>query len=250
MASPFPLTIIILTHRQDDQFLRAVFSSQWADQIVVIENNVAADWKKLSTQYCFDVHTWKKPITDFSDLRNWSLQFAKHDWVLFLDSDEWILDDLQLEIRSVIDKPKHSGYYLKRHDMFHNHLLQYGEVGNVRILRLFDKTKGEWRGAIHEEWQTTGSTGELDAPLLHEAHESITKFLEKINFYTNLNTIDESLSLQGLIVKSLVYPIGKFLKNYVLLQGFRDGWAGFVYAYMMSLHSMMVRIKQYEKNVS
>ena len=125
--------------------------------------------------------------------------------------------------------------------------LKYGETSQVWLLRLARKHAGEWKRPVHETWSVSGSVGKLEHPLDHKPHESIAAFMNKINLYTSLEAHyrkrqGESFSWFAL----LLFPLGKFFANYILAQGYRDGYPGFSMAMIMSIHSLSVRVKQYE----
>lgn len=191
-----------------------------------------------------------KPITDFALERNAllaKLAKAPGDWVLFVDSDEVVSDDLAAEIRLKIQDLKYQGYYLRRLDNFWGRTLHFGETGNIKLLRLAKKDSGKWERKVHEVWNVSGKVGELKNPLLHFPHPTISEFIDSINRYTDIDTAE--LSREGKkfsCFTALANPIGKFLVNYFLKLGFLDGNAGLVYAFMMSLHSLTVRVKLYD----
>jgi hypothetical protein len=97
---------------------------------------------------------------------------------------------------------------------------------------------------IHEEWKVAGPIGLLDEPLFHYPHPTISEFLKEINFYTTLKA--QELYREGVWVGAepiILYPIGKFIKNYILKLGFLDGTPGFMLSMMMSFHSFLTRAK-------
>lgn len=174
---------------------------------------------------------------DYAAQRNFALEKAKGDWILFLDTDERLEHELT-EIPIGFD-----AFYLRRLDEFFGKTLKHGETGNIRLIRLAKKNFGTWTGKVHETWVGSGKIGTLKNPILHFPHQTIKEFIREINNYTEIraNEVKKSNFLE------ILKPIFKFIDNYVLKLGFLDGFAGFVMAYMMSLHSLIVRVKQYEK---
>ena len=122
--------------------------------------------------------------------------------------------------------------------------LKHGETGSVKLLRLARKDEGRWVRPVHEVWQVKGQTLELKNPLLHYPHQTVKELLEEINFYTSLNA--QVFYDQGVRARPwqiIVYPLGKFIKNYFWKWGFLDGMAGFLSAVFMSFHSFLTRSK-------
>ncbi len=241
------LSIIILTHINDDRFLRALQSAQFADEVIVGGDSSENIWRKLSETYEFR-YIQIDTIDDFSKTRNTLQQKAKNEWVFFLDSDEWISKNLENEICKAINNEDIDGYSVSRKDIFLHKQLKHGETAHITLTRLARKTKAKWEKNVHEVWRVRGQVTKLDTPLFHEPHNSITSFIDIVTNYSFLVAKKEtSLSTLRLWMKTGMFPVGKFLHNYFLRLGFLDGWRGFVYAFVMSLHSLFVRVHIYEK---
>jgi glycosyltransferase involved in cell wall biosynthesis len=185
---------------------------------------------------------------DFAAQRNFGIEKAKEEWIFFVDADERVTPDLRREINDILidekNKPLHNGFYVKRSDYIWGKELKYGETGSIKLLRLAKKNKGKWIGTVHEGWQVEGNLGELDFPLLHYPHQSISQFLDEINFYTDLRA--SQLYKEGVNIRNrqiILYPLGKFLLNFIVKFGFLDGIRGLIFALMMSFHSFLVRAK-------
>lgn len=172
---------------------------------------------------------------DFSSQRNFALGQAKGDWVLFIDSDETLSD----EIKEIPDG--YDAFFLRRLDIFWGKMLKHGETGKINLIRLARKNFGVWRGKVHEVWTGKGKLGYFKIYLIHRSHKNIREFITKINFYSEIRA-SETKSFNYL---DLAKPIIKFIDNYFFKLGFIDGMPGFVMAYMMSFHSLLVRVKCY-----
>ena len=182
-------------------------------------------------------------ITDFAAERNRLLESAKTDWVFFFDSDEKISPSLKAEVERRITDPAFSGYFLRRDDVFMGKKLRHGETAHVNLLRLAKKNAGVWRGRVHEVWEINGRTGQLKNRLLHRPHQSVRAFLDKINYYTDIGA-----HRRFSVFRTVSFPPGKFFQNYILRLGFLDSLPGLVMAFMMSLHSLISRVKEYESS--
>ncbi len=181
-------------------------------------------------------------VTDFSLARNNLMKKAKTDWVLFLDSDEKISDNLKTEIKKAIKNDSYN-YQLKRIDYFLGKKLKFGETSRIRLARLIQPKTGEWQGKVHEEFVSKLPLKTLKNPLIHQRKMNLTQFIDKINYYTTLRS--EEIDRFSLL-KLFIYPPLKFIHNYFIRLGFLDGCHGFIMAWMMSFHSTLVRLKTYE----
>lgn len=242
------ISCVILAKNEEKNIADSINSVIWCDEVIVIDD--CSKDKTVQIAKKFGVRIFKYSLDDdFSSQRNFGIERAKGDWVLFIDADERVTEELKNEIQSVISsqillEQKLRGFYIRRADIFFGKKLAYGETGNIKLLRLGEKNYGKWEGNVHERWRIEGSIGELKNPLLHYPHPTINDFLKKINFYTTLRA--QGLHAEGKRVNwvsILAYPLGKFVLNFVIKFGFIDGVAGLIFSTMMSFHSFLVRSK-------
>lgn len=247
------LTVVILTHINDERFEQALSSAQIAEKVIVVDNNSHNDWKKMEKSYYFELFSRENKIGNFAKVRNSYLEKVKTDWVLFLDSDESLgrtkteLKNNYNLIKELIESDLFDGVVINRKDVFLGKELGFGEVGNVKITRMFKVNKGKFEGNVHEKAVISGKIGESQIVVSHFSHENIADFFNSIVSYAKLASLNERSSFFVNAAKMVFYPIGKFLVNYFLRLGFLDGYRGFVYALMMSFHSFFVRVFYFEK---
>lgn len=241
------VSVIILANGIDAQLKQAIASGNWADEVVVIATKEAA-WDKLPgsvrvVRY-FIPHG---SITDFSQLRNWAVEQASSEWVLFLDSDEVLPPTAITVLKPLLERSDLDGVYLYRQDVFLGKALRWGEAGALPLLRLSRKSKTHFSGKVHEIAEVEGNLTSVPVTITHYAHEDIQSFITKISYYSLLVAKERHEAGQRFQLWQLLFlPIGKFLWNYVGKLGLLDGWRGLIYAVLMSIHSASVRIYLYE----
>ncbi len=243
------ITAVVLAHTYNEKLKLALQSVLFCDEILVL-----TDTKDL-TKNLFDTKTQHKitilyePIkNDFSQKRNIGLLKATSDWVLFLDSDEIIPHTLKNEILDAIEHKQIYGYFIKREDMFMGKILKHGDPSSVMLLRLARKDAGVWKRPVHEYWDVTKKTDILSHAISHIPHDSIESFLQKINRYTTIEALyRKQQGKKFSLFETLLFPPIKFLYSYIIQLGILDGFPGLCMSYMMSVHSLCVRIKMYEK---
>lgn len=251
VENKLPLSIVILTHRSDDRFERSLQSAQIAAQVVVVDYQSGADWTRLADQHSFTLVEKEGPINDFAAERNNSLDKCSQSWVLFLDSDE-VLDPSSVEeLAKIIADNRHSGILVNRKDFFHQRPLKYGEAGQTKLLRLGKKSEISFDRPVHETATVNQEPAKSRIQLLHQAHPSISKFLSKISRYAQLeakyrHTLKPNYPNWLITLQLLAFPGLKFGWNFLGKLGWLDGWRGLVYATMMSLHSLLVRVYWWE----
>lgn len=244
------LALIILTKNQSEQVQRTLktFSADF-DAIYILDDNSDDDIKlKLKA---FPVHFFQHALENsFAAHRNWILQQVKEDWSFFLDADEELSSNLIAEIRTMIKEEGRVAFSVPRLDIFHNQVIRYGEAGNLRLVRLGQTQlgKGKWQRAVHEVWYfPLQQVGHLETPLLHHSHKNITEFLQKLHRYASLEKAERATKGKWrIVIEMLFFPTAKFVQNYFVKQGWRDGMPGFVYAFLMSYYSLIKRVFWYE----
>jgi len=244
------ISTVVLTHNSKDSLEATLQSVLFSDEILVIDDFSTDDTNAIAKKYSAKIFM-RHLDDDFSAQRNFGLEKAKGEWVLFIDSDEVVPPALQKEIRDTIsrqesDKEGIQGWYIKRDDMFLGKKLRFGETKNVSLLRLARKGAGVWKRPVHEYWDIQGKTKFFANPLFHNAHSNVTQFIDDINTYTTINA--QYLKKEGVRSNQfsiIIYPLAKFILNYFLRLGFLDGTQGAVMAIMMSFHSFLTRAKLY-----
>lgn len=239
------ISAVVLAKNNEDIIERCLQSVSWCDEIIVVDDYSTDDTVKIAKKCGARVFIHLLD-NNFAQVRNFALDKAKGDWVLFIDSDEIVSAKLKQEIQNKLRNSNCYGFYLKRTDYFLGRWLKFGETGAVRLLRLGKKGFGQWERKVHEIWKINREVGQMDNPILHYPHKDITSLLTKINFYSVLHSQEqyESGCKSGLL-KIIFYPIGKLLYNLFVLRGIFDREQGIIMALSMSLHSFLAASRLY-----
>jgi len=247
------ITAIILAKNEEDNIVKCIKSVAFCDEILVINDNstdgtLEAIDKLDNRKVKIISHSLNG---NFSQARNFGLEKAQNEWVLFVDSDEQISEALAFEVSNIVSNKlykmenEYSGFYLRRFDHIWGKKLRYGESG-IKLIRLAKKDVGRWIGKVHERWQVEGKVGILKNPLIHYPHQTVAEFLKEINFYTDVRAEElNAKNTRAYWWSIIIYPVNKFIVNYFFKRGFLDGVAGLVFAIIMSFHSFLVRGKLY-----
>lgn len=240
-----PLTVIILAHTIDQKLKKALRSVNFADEIIVVDTARSLDWSELKQQYSLTIISLPGSINNFSKVRNEAMRHSKHEWVLFLDSDEELVAGAQPQIAAIIDSPA-NGAVFTRSDVFAGKKLEYGEAGNQKIIRFGKKSKMKFHGKVHEVARINGELAHPKITILHYAHDSVASFIADVNQYAQLAATVKQTDATQNAIEMLSYPAGKLLYGLFIQAGILDGWQGLTYAYCMALHSLLVRMYRYE----
>lgn len=244
------LTTVILTKNEEKDIERAVKSVSFSDEIIVIDDNSTDATVQIAKKLGCRVVT-RALEDDFAGQRNYAIKEAKGEWILFLDSDEEVSPALKSEIGEVLKNDLHHQlFYIKRRDEFWGKQLRHGELEkaySTGFIRLLKKDSGVWKNKVHEVFVTTNSVGRLNNFMYHKPHKNVTEFISSVNYYSTIRA--QELYKTGKrtnIFEIVFYPFFKFIYTYFFKTGFLDGPAGFVYSFLMSFHSFLVRAKLYQ----
>ena len=245
------ISAVVLTRNSGKTLDRALASVKFCDEILIIDD--ASTDNSLEVVKKYTNHVIHRPLSgDFANQRNFGMREARHEWLLFVDADEVVSDELGEEIKDNITKNDFSAYYIKRRDHWWGRELHHGEVVEAYrtgFIRLMKKNSGKWVGEVHEEFQTDKPVGYLSSYLDHHPHPTVAEFTEEVNRYSTLRS--RELLKNGYkpsIIEIIFVPFGKFIFTYFLKLGFADGAAGFAYSFFMSFHSFLTRAKAYQQN--
>jgi len=241
------ISAVVLTKNEEKNIKGCLENLMWCNETIVIDDNSTDKSVEIAKKMGAQVYAHNLNF-DFSKQRNYGLSKTKGDWVLFIDTDERVSNELKNEISHLISNrdriKKLNGYFIKRVDFMWGRELKYGETGNIKLLRLARKNSGRWQGKVHEQWKVTGKHGQLKNSLYHYPHKNIAEFLKKINYYTDLRAkelYNKKVRVQWWDI--ILYPRIKFFTNYFFKRGFLDGVPGVIHALLMDLHSFLVRGK-------
>lgn len=178
-----------------------------------------------------------RPFDGFRSQKQFAVDQASHDWVLCLDADERVSPELKASILAARDAgfSDAAGYRFARLSEYFGKFLRRGNAYPDRVLRLFDRRRGGWRGdrEIHEAASVDGAARTLSGDLIHYPYRSLMQQLQKTERYARMMAEYEfSRGKRASLVKLILSPAWRFWRGYVFRLGFLDGWHGLVYAYV------------------
>ena len=96
------ISAIVLTHNDAKILRRCLISLAWCDEVVVVDDESTDETVSVAKKQGATVVT--HPLhNDFAAQRNFGVSKAKNDWILFVDSDEVVTEDLKKEIKQMLD---------------------------------------------------------------------------------------------------------------------------------------------------
>lgn len=225
------VTVVVLTKNEEQNIVDVVGNSKkLTPNILVIDSGSTDGTVALAEKYGANVQirAWDD---DYSAQRNFALDFVKTDWVLYLDADERMDDELVEEIKKILANNRQALYSFVRKSSAFGKDFNYGVLGLGNVIRLFPTKMIKWVGAVHEGVQSNLPIVKIyKGFIMHYTYSSVEQYLEKMNKYSSIGAEDRKKQGKKVtVIFDLVFrPIFAFFKMYILKGGFLEGWLGFM----------------------
>lgn len=245
-AIKYPLSVVTMTKNSAEKIIDCLESVRWCDDIVIVDDFSRDNTLDIVRSYTDNIHQRKWDNEGIQ--RNFAYSKAKNEYVLSLDSDERVTGELRDEIIELIKQGfGYNGYNVSHRNYIGKKWIRYGGWYPNAKLKLFKKS--EFRYAEEEYHPPAIMEGDrytLKGEIIHLAYKDFADMLSKLNHQTNFEAKKwfrdkRKMSLPRAIRKT----VDRFLKAFVLKQGFRDGFLGF----MMALLGGFYQILSYAKFV-
>lgn len=249
-ASRQPLSVAIITLNAVSQLAECLASAAFADEIVVVDSGSTDGTIALAEGA--GARVIRQDWLGYGPQKQFAVEQAKHDWVLCLDADERVTPELRASIEQALAAPRHAAYRFPRCNRFLGRYLRHGEGYPDWSLRLFDRRTARWSDdPVHEKVVAQSEVGVLAGDLLHDSAETLASYLAKQNRYTTL-AAEAALAAgkRAGFAKLFFSPLVRFIKFYLLRQGFRDGLPGLIHIAIGCSNSFIKYAKMLEGQVS
>ncbi len=249
-ASP-SLSVCIITLDEERNLPRCLRSVDGlATEIVVVDSGSRDQTREIAAaagakvvEQAFPGHVQQKQT---------ALDLASERWVLSLDADEWLDEDLRSEIADTLasSPPEEiSGFELNRQPFYLGRWIHHSGWHPEWKLRLVRREHAHWAGFDpHDRLEVSGAVQRLSGRLRHFPHIDLSDHAATINRYTDIiaghwRPAGTLRALTGMVLE----PPLVFLQKYILQGGFRDGVRGFTISAMTSFYFFLRYAKLWER---
>ena len=280
-SASLPLSVIIPVRNEARNLPCCLESLKSAGEVYVIDSQSTDDTAAIAQSHGAKVVQFHY-AGGWPKKRQWAMDELPlaYNWILLLDADEVLTPELADEIRTAIQDPHTNGYYIALQMHFLGRRLRRSG-GKLWKLSLFRKGLGRFECRlrdqdasmadmeVHEHVMVNGVTRKLIHPLIHHNVESLSRYIQKHNEYSNWearvwldgnrNRNDEEIqpSLWGTQAQRRRWlrrhffwlpgsPLLFFLYKYVFNLGFLDGVPGLIYCAMQGIQFFHIKAKIYE----
>lgn len=226
------ISATIITRNEARNIGRAIRSLACADEVIVVDSGSTDDTATIAQSLGATLVT--HPFAGFAAQKNFATSRARHDWILSLDADEELDAAAQEAVkRWKTTTARTAGYRFARRARYLGRWIRHSGWYPDYKVRLFDRRRGEWRGAyVHESVVVEGPVETLPGEILHYTCDSIEEHRERIEFYTDLAAREMLAKGERAPPLGRLLPAWVFLDTYMLRAGILDGRQGFLIARM------------------
>ena len=236
------ISVVIICKNEADIIGRTLQSLQGlTDDIVVYDNGSNDGTKELVRS--FNVRLEEGSWEGFGKTKMKAIKLARYDWILSLDADESIDEELKRNLQALDLSDEHVVYDIRFKNFLGDTWLRHGEWGGDHHIRLFNRRQVSWNEApVHETLILPPSIKilTLDGYVLHRTMKDVEDYRQKMLNYAQLNA--KKYYQQGRRsswFKQKISPSLTFLHYYVIKAGFLDGKAGYICAKMTAWYTFL-----------
>lgn len=241
------LTVVVLTKNEEKNIVAVVQNAQKvAAEVLIVDSGSTDKTVQLAEENGARV-VYRAWDNDFSAQRNFALQHVKTEWVLYLDADEIMNDELLASVKSVVEQDKICQYSFKRKSVAFGQEFNYGVLKPDFVPRLFKTKNVHWVNKVHEKPVCEDQLKVLNGYVKHYTYNSWEQWLAKFNQYTTIWAEDaytrgKRVSLR----KAFGHAVFGFIQMAILKKGILDGGMGLVMSCNHFFYTLMKYLKLLE----
>ena len=250
-----PTIALCLAVYNEEKFIRYALDSclEWVDEVVIVDGGSKDKTLQIISSYQSDkitvYHEDNPPMFHINKQK--AIERATSDWILQLDADEAVPNELKAEIQATIAMRESKdesivAYWISRKNLFLGRFLTKGGVYPDRTIRLYRRGVAHFPcKTVHENVAVKGIVGSMKNDLLQYADPEFGRYLKR---WVRYNALDvKLLAEQGAAPSFFQYclwkPVSTFVSMFGRHKGFMDGWQGFVFAFFSSIRYIDIYLR-------
>jgi len=224
------ISVVIITYNEEKNIARCLDSVQGVSKDVVVVDSYSTDRTKeiciqkgaRFVEHKFDGHIEQK---------NYAVSQAKSQYVLSLDADEALTEELRETILNIRYNWEQDAYVFNRLTNYCGTWIKHSGWYPDKKIRLWDSTKGRWGGDNpHDKviMDKGASLKQIKQDILHYSYYTVDDHWKQVAYFTDINSKAAfNKGKKSSSFKIFYKSAFKFFRDYILKKGFLDGEAGF-----------------------
>jgi len=242
-----PLSVVVIAKNEEtnlDECFGSVYG--WADEIVLVDDERTDRTVEVAKRYGATIYHRKMDNEGIH--RNWAYAQAKNEWVLSLDADEKVTEELKEEISAALKRDDFHAFSIPLRNFIGSYWVKYGGWYPAGKLRLFMRSRFKYEEVgVHPRVFLDGQTGHLTKDIIHKGYPDFEHFLASLNRQTTLEAqkwIETGRTMS--FGRALWRTIDRFFRSFIGKKGYKDGFIGFMIAFFASLYQVMSYAKYWQ----
>lgn len=248
------ISAIIHTYNSEKYLEECLQSVKECDEIIICDMHSTDNTIEIANKFgCRIIYHENVGYAD--PARNFALEHAQNDWILVVDSDEIVPEELLNYLKDQITKPDCPDVFtIPRKNFMFGRWIQGAGWYPGNQTRFFRKGFAWWPPYVHCYPETKGTVFHIpgertDLAMIHYNYDSIESFISRLNKYTSLEAEKYVVSNKKFSLFNLLFrPLWVFIRLYFLKKGYADGMQGFMLCYMMAFYRFSLLAKVWDNN--
>ncbi len=245
------LSAVVSAYNEEENLERCLKSLRFADEIVVVNNDSTDKTGEIARKFTKNVYKQKNNPEQIDLQKNFGFDKATGDWILSVDADEEISEELAKEIREVTaGKTAAEGYWIPRKNIIFGKFIEHTGWFPDPQLRLFKRGKAKYTKAhVHEPLKLEGESLYLSNFIIHYHYKTVSEFLRKtINIYVPSEA--KNYLEKGYVFSytdAIRFPLNEFLSRFFARKGYKDGFHGLILSMLMAFYHFLIFVFLWEE---
>lgn len=252
MGKSVKISAVIITFNEERNIGRCLDSlNEVGDEIVVVDSFSTDKTEEICNNK--GARFIQNPFKGHIEQKNYAVSRANHDYILSLDADEALSEELKKSILHVKKNWNYDRYSFNRLTNYCGKWIGYCGWYPDKKLKLWDRRKGSWGGVnSHDKviMDKNSSVNHLHGDLLHYSYYTIRQHISQINSFSNIAAQEayKKGKKSNFVLDILLNPLFTFVKKYFIKLGILDGYYGFVISINSAFGKFLKYIKLRELN--
>ncbi len=247
----FEISCVIITKNEEANLEKTLKSITWCDEILIIDSG-STD-RTIEIAQLFGAKIIYNKFESFGKQKRFAVANATHNWILSIDADEVISEELKKELLNLKNNDNlYDSYYISSTNVFLGAKPKFGRESNVLKIKFFNKLKCNFNESeVHEKVMTNSKSGKLKGKIIHYSYKSLNYYFEKFNLYTEnaANEMYYNKKRRPLILNFILIPF-YFINIYLLKLNFLNGVEGLIWSTFSTFYTFVKYCKLEEKYIN
>lgn len=244
------LTVAIIAHNEQDRLPKTLEQIQDIASEIILINSCSTD-NTVAVAQSYGAKVFTEEFKGYVEQKNSLIPKCTQDWILFLDADEVVNDELKAAIVKAIASGNAQAYEMNRLTFYLGKLLKHAWQPNYRLRLVRRAANPKWVGEIvHESLACDDAVARLPGYIIHYSYRDVNDHFERTIRYAKMSA--QSYIKRGKkpsLAKIIFSPVFSFIKLYFIKLGFLDGRAGYIAAQSAFIYTFLKYVFLWEASL-